>query len=262
MFFSSGDLSLEILGVFKLNRTNVSHETVSARSYDSISIRLSGCGHFETSGGSFDVENGDVLYLPGNEMYRQKTKGESVIAIHFINNSFGGRKRAEQVTPRQYLLVEKTIVSMYDEWSRKMQGYRYKCISMLYNVLYLIYCDNFESKIVGNDSRNYSKAIEYIHANYRSSSVRISGLAKMCAMSETYFRDGFSKIYGKSPLRYINDMRLEYAAQLLQRDFYTVCEVSEKSGFSDPKYFSRVFSKKYGCPPSLFSQSVMEEKWT
>ncbi|MBR5553870.1 MAG: helix-turn-helix transcriptional regulator [Clostridia bacterium] len=261
MFFSSEDLSLEILGVFKLNRTNLIHETVGARSYDSISIRLSGCGHFETSTDVFDVKSGDVLYLPGNEMYRQNTDGESVIAIHFINNSFNGRKKAEKVSPLQYSLVEKTIVSMYDEWNKKIHGYRYKCISMLYNVLYLIYSDSFENKIAENDNRKYSKAIEYIHANYRSSSVRISHLARMCTMSETYFREGFSKIFGKSPLRYINDMRLEYAVQLLQSDFFTVCEVSEKSGFSDPKYFSRIFSKKYGCPPSQFSQSAMFSKW-
>ena len=261
MFFSSEDLSLEILGVFKLNRTNVSHETFGTRSYDSISIRLSGCGHFETSDCAFDVKNGDVLYLPGNEMYRQNTDGETVIAVHFINNSFMGRKKAEKVAPHQYSLVEQTIVSMYDEWNRKMRGYRYKCISMLYNVLYLIYCDSLENKIAGDDNRKFSKAIEYIHASYRSPDIRISELAKMCAMSETYFRGEFFKMFGRSPLRYINDMRLEYAVQLLQSKFYTVCEVSEKSGFSDPKYFSRVFSKKYGCPPSQFSQSVMFSKW-
>ncbi|MBS6831448.1 MAG: helix-turn-helix transcriptional regulator [Clostridiales bacterium] len=42
---------------------------------------------------------------------------------------------------------------------------------------------------------------------------------------------------------------LKLAYSLLKSGEFTVAEVSEKSGFSDYNYFSRIFKRRYGISP-------------
>ena len=71
-------------------------------------------------------------------------------------------------------------------------------------------------------------------------------------MSDTYFRKLFYKVFNTTPLSYINSLRIERAKALLSELNSTVDQVAQKSGFSDAKYFSTVFKKFVGVPPSKY----------
>lgn len=97
------------------------------------------------------------------------------------------------------------------------------------------------------EALNSRAAVSYIHSHYRNEQMNVSELASMCAVSDTYFRKLFKEIHGVSPAQYIINLRLEYASQLLMSRLYTILEVSEKSGFNDVKYFSKLFKKTLRC---------------
>lgn len=88
VFFGENEIVLELLGVFKLERGQFLLKNAVNRNYDSISLRLNGRGHFKTSTDKLSVAKGDLLYIPKNESYSQRTTGETIIAIHFINYTF------------------------------------------------------------------------------------------------------------------------------------------------------------------------------
>lgn len=133
---------------------------------------------------------------------------------------------------------------------RKKQGYKYLCLSLFYKLLYFVNCAASERKLTSvTHETEISAAVEYIHLNYRHTGIAVSQLADMCAISDTYFRKIFKKIYNVSPQKYIMNLKLEYAYHLLASNLYTVAEVSQKSGFADPKYFCRVFKQYYNCSP-------------
>ena len=67
-------------------------------------------------------------------------------------------------------------------------------------------------------------------------------------MGESAFRAMFRKQYGKTPVAYMTELRLERARTLLATG-ETVESAAFKSGFNDPKYFARVVRKFYGCSP-------------
>ena len=83
MFFSETELSLEFLGIFKINRNKSEQKNLALRGYDSLSIRLDGIGIFNTESGTVKVSPGDVLYIPKNARFSQSTEGETILAIHF-----------------------------------------------------------------------------------------------------------------------------------------------------------------------------------
>lgn len=253
MFFSESDNSLELLGVFKIKRdghfSKISHE----RNYDIISVRLSGKCNFQTKERCFSSKKGDILYLPKTLEYSQETSGESIIAIHFINYSFKKDNNAELITLNNSEYAESIVRKMYDIWKEKKQGHKYKCTSLLYELLYFVNCQQYNNTIeLVTHNDKIKAAIDYIHANFRNNAVEVSYLAKMSGFSETYFRKLFKQIHLVSPNQYIINLRLEYASHLLGSQLYTVSEAGYKSGFNDIKYFIKLFKKHYGVTPKKY----------
>lgn len=257
MFFSNDQVSLDLLGVFRIRRNSVKRTSIENRNYDSISIRLSGCGHFVTENEKYSVKKGDLLYIPMTASYSQSTSGEGVIAIHFINYTANRSNKIEKITMSNTEEIENIILEMYRIWTEKKQGYKYKCTSLLYNILYMT--NNQNSVHSQNTSSSIKEAVNYIHTHFRNGDLSVSSLASMSAMSETYFRKIFKKTYSMSPSQYIINLRLEYSSQLLQSHLYSISEVSEKSGFNDVKYFSRIFKKTFGLSPSKYKFSDIEK---
>lgn len=259
MFFAQNEISFELLGVFKIKRGEFQLKSAVKRSYDSISLRLEGRGYFKTESRDLTVKKGDLLYSPKTAVYSQKTAGETLIAIHFINYTFVKGSRMEILSVEDAEYVEDILQWMYDIWKEKKQGYRHRCCALFYELLY--FCNRqAHEKRTGNEPMELQikKAADYIHGHFRTEQIEVAALAKMCAVSETYFRKLFQRYYAVSPKRYIIDLKLETAAQLLQSQLYTVTEVCERSGFTDPKYFARLFRSRFGCTPRQYIQKDIE----
>ena len=71
-------------------------------------------------------------------------------------------------------------------------------------------------------------------------------------ISPNYYRMIFKKITGLSPLEYLNRVRILRALELLQTTYLSVGEVADVVGIHDSNYFSRLFKKLMGCPPSYY----------
>jgi len=57
---------------------------------------------------------------------------------------------------------------------------------------------------------------------------------------------------GTSPERFLTQVRLEKAKQLLETEFLTVKEVMNQVGMSDASYFTRTFKAAYGVTPAKY----------
>ncbi len=258
MFFLKDDISITFLSILKLSRNSSKHESIS-RCYDSISIRLSGSCKFTSGNKEYKIKQGDLLYIPQNVNYIQETTEETIFAIHFLSNTAPSRK-IELIHIDDFDKIVDIFKSMYKLCNEKPQGYRYECTAMLYHLFYIVR-NEIQDDIINSVDVNgrITKATDYIHSNYRSKNISVAELAKMSAVSDVYFRSLFKKIYLVSPNKYITLLRLEYAAQLLQSKLYTISEVSEKAGYSNVKYFERLFKKHYGQTPGEYKKTDIEK---
>lgn len=253
MFFKENAISIELLGIFKIGRKKYVNIKSHARSYDTLSVRLSGSCQFKTQKDNFSVSRGKLLYLPKNVEYQQMSEDETLIAIHFINYSSDTLGKAEVIEVDDVEYVEGLIKQMYDVWKGMNVGYQYKCTSLFYELMFYLRCREHEGAIGAiTDESKIKKALDIIHSSYRKEEIEISTLAESCALSEAYFRKLFKKIHGVSPIQYIIDLKLDFASHLLQSGLYTVGETAQRSGFSDPKYFSRIFKAHFGLSPKEY----------
>ena len=75
--------------------------------------------------------------------------------------------------------------------------------------------------------------------------------------SSTTLNRLFQKKIGRSPGQYLLEYRLQQSEKLLQMGM-TVKQTALSCGFEDPFYYSRVFRKHYGMPPSDYRLQFAE----
>ena len=78
----------------------------------------------------------------------------------------------------------------------------------------------------------------------------ISDLARMCFISESYFRASFKRFTGGlSATEYRNRLRIAKAQELIDSSLWTTALIAEKLGFYDVSHFYRVYKKVNGTLP-------------
>jgi two-component system, response regulator YesN len=79
-------------------------------------------------------------------------------------------------------------------------------------------------------------------------------IAKMVNMSNSYFSQCFKDIVGQTYTEYLRDIRMERAKEYLRNTSKTIQWIAEQVGFTDEKYFSRLFREQVGLLPSQYRQ--------
>ena len=80
--------------------------------------------------------------------------------------------------------------------------------------------------------------------------LRIGQTLTKAGLSRDHLRRRFLAETGRTPARWLTELRIEHARVLLGTGAYGVAQVAELTGFSDPFHFSRVFRRLIGKPPS------------
>ena len=93
--------------------------------------------------------------------------------------------------------------------------------------------------------------LTYIEKHY-SEKTSQSALAALCHLSPDYFTHLFGKTVGKTPLDYINAVRVNAAMILLLTTQFSIAEIAHRTGFAQGKYFAHVFRTLLGQTPTAF----------
>nr|NNM89336.1 helix-turn-helix transcriptional regulator [Bacilli bacterium] len=102
-------------------------------------------------------------------------------------------------------------------------------------------------------------ALDYIGKHYQEK-IRLKDLAEQLAVSEGHMSRLFKQMTQKTIIEFINDLRVNEAAKLLQSTDKSVVEISNEVGFEDPSYFNRVFRMIKKCSPSQFRRLFEPKK--
>ena len=94
--------------------------------------------------------------------------------------------------------------------------------------------------------------MDMIHSDFLKRDFSLSELAAICKMGESYFQKLFKEIYGISPKKYIIQLKINHACDLLRLERYTVTQIAELCNFSDVYFFSRQFKEYMGITPTQF----------
>jgi len=108
---------------------------------------------------------------------------------------------------------------------------------------------DYEERKTGN--RYVDFMIQTIHDKYPTR-LTLNDISEQCQMSCTYLNVKFKNETGYTFNDYLNRYRIKKAVDLLRENNYKIYEIAEMVGFSDYKYFIKVFKKYVGCSPARF----------
>ncbi len=108
--------------------------------------------------------------------------------------------------------------------------------------------------VVSKEDQEWLENFEaYIQKNISSDMLSIPTLASDFAMSESTLLRQLKRLTGLSPVKYLQEMRLNKARQLLaNRTYGSIAKVAAEVGYSDTRSFSRSFKGRFGKLPSDF----------
>lgn len=245
-------LNFEILDIIKIKRNQLELETKNKETYV-LSCRICGSGTLYDKNRTFTFEKGDILYIPADASYTQKTDGEELIAFHL-----GCKGKASDKIQTFSISDKKEICRLFTEaekaWKSKKENYIYKCMSYLYSIL----------SYIGGDMLPYSeslpkaieKSIHYLDLHIFDTDLSLNEVCRKSFVSRVYFNRVFKKAYEMTPVTYINSIRIKRAAELIKTDGYTNSEIAELCGFNDIKYFYTVFKKYTGKTCREYKNSI------
>lgn len=94
------------------------------------------------------------------------------------------------------------------------------------------------------------KVNKVLAKHYANANFEIPKLSQALHMSQSQAYRKIKALTGKSIVAYLRDYRLQKAMVLLQNSEKTVSDIAYEVGFTDPAYFSRLFSEAFGQAPS------------
>jgi transcriptional regulator GlxA family with amidase domain len=95
----------------------------------------------------------------------------------------------------------------------------------------------------------------WLNQNFNKS-FQLYDLSKKFDMSKRNFDRRFKAATGKSPLQYLQEIRIANARDLLKNSNLNILEASQRVGYQDTAHFSALFREFTGMTPSAFRKSV------
>jgi len=106
------------------------------------------------------------------------------------------------------------------------------------------------------DEKLLAKITQIIEEHLDDSDLNVQKLSDLSGINTKQIYRRIKLLTGHTAVDYIKSIRLKKAAMLLSQQKFSIGEVMYMVGFSNPSYFSKCFSEKYGKTPKQYLEGV------
>lgn len=170
----------------------------------------------------------------------------------------------------EYLLFEENDSDDYGTMSacmrempvlrqKAMRGYEWEVMSHLNRIWRVVFrrCEEFPMetrRILQEDKQVQREMVSYIFSHY-TEPLTLEEIAASGKVSRSKCCVIFKKFLGESPIDFVNSYRLEKSCLELRNTRHSITEIALRCGFNHSSYFTKLFTRKYGCTPSRFRKT-------
>lgn len=261
-----------------VNRAVETFELIEHRhDFVELTYVFEGSGVHYINGESIAVSRGDVFFLPigVSHVFRPSTPKKDrqlivyncVLDLKFMAALLEAFPESADIlsmfsgTSATWLQTRDTgeflplFMELHREYAGKPPGYRSLLTALVVRIFIELYRrTNKESEAVGAWSP-VQQAIAHMTAHYRSKELTLEKLAELSKLSSRQFSRIFQKQTGMSFLAYLHHLRIEAACRLLKNSSDTISSIASSVGYTDMKFFHRLFKRTTGITPGQYRAS-------
>ncbi|MBQ9069874.1 MAG: helix-turn-helix transcriptional regulator [Clostridia bacterium] len=228
-----------------------------------------------------DASVGDFLYVPHGLVYRaDATDGYASIRGMIFDASIIEANMVSYETEILYMfyvqsenkikifkeghpihsILSRCMSDSYEEYLAKDVCYKLPIRANIYlsmTALLRNYCTvkNESERIVYHNVLRLRPVINYISEHF-SEKIYVEKLADIIMVSPDYFTKMFKDSIGKTPVDYINGLRVNRSMKLLIETDKSIADISEDIGFCNANYFHKIFKQYMEVSPLAYRKSA------
>jgi len=216
---------------------------------------IKGNARYTIDGSVYELGPGDLLFLTDGVEKEAVTYPKKLMQCFSVNFSAlypSAKFRPPSFPQVNHIGIRRDLIDLFREltasWSERQEGYVMKSRALLMLILnrlreILLY------KTDTADDYRINKITRYITMHY-SDKLTVKGLAELVNLNKAYLGYLFKQQTGVSIYKYIRQIRVQNAENMLLSGNYKVQEVAEQCGFSDAIHFYKLFREIRGYAPS------------
>lgn len=222
-----------------------------------------GKGFFSLNGGEKrTVTKGQILIIPPNTPHCYGSLADTPWSIYWMHLS--GKSVSDLFSSSDYnsmivdipLPSQAKFIELFEEVYINLE-YNLNLQSPVYlskiveHIIGLIYDSFNKSSYPTKTNSTVEVAISYMSQHLREN-ITLDDLCKNTGFSRPHLNNIFKKATGFSPVTYFLHLKIRSCCKYLDFTDLSIKEISDKFGFSDPYYFSRLFKKVMGESPRKY----------
>ncbi len=282
-FYSRKDY-IEKFGIpFRVHFFSQRLEIMHFHDFDELVIILCGSGIHRTATMDTPVSAGDVFLIRGGEHHLYVNNQHlQLVNVMFDSSSLKldwqklndipgfktlfetepelrertGFQGKLTITSDQLNDVRKILQKIQQEMDERHPSWEIMSLTLLQELfITLARSYSFSGQKQSRRMFNLARMIQFIEKNY-SSDISRDQIMYAGNVSNAVGSRIFKEFLGKSPVEYLNFIRIQHAVELLKNGQESVASVARLCGFRDSNYFSSCFKKSTGYSPRQF------KRWT
>ena len=244
-----------------------------AHDFVEFSIVTSGAINYNIEGADYRLQKYDVLISnPGAQhqalIDENTVSTELHIGIANLNIDRTSRNYMRALDGAPILSVKKyqdellkCCNEIAKEQHQRQLGHSFILKSLVMKLIIILYREMDEcssppfhqvSQLISSDKKVMVQSLIDYMSHYYMNDLTLEYLSQIMYISSAYISKIFKEETGFSPIQYLIQIRLEKSKKLLSSPTASIKQVAKTVGYDDPYYFSKLFKKYYGIPPSTY----------
>jgi len=222
-----------------------------------------GSGWVEADQKRFRIARNTYFIIPRGTPHKYGASEKEPWSIYWLH--FAGEKavllldipaRPREIDPTALARNSDRIMLFNEIYGNLERGYstenlEYSSICLWHMLGSFRYLSQFQTVMQVRHQDIIEATVEYMNENL-GSSLSVKDLADRASLSQSHFSLLFRRKTGQTPLDFYTHLRLQHACRLLEFSDLHIKEIASELGFDDPYYFSRLFHKVMGQPPTRY----------
>ena len=219
---------------------------------------------------AYEMVPGDILFIGSGVLHRAEPEDCLYECVVFDPNLLGrrlqehalpllsGEREIRAFFPAAEREIQETVTQLCTQMEQRQPHYQLAVHGALARLLYLLYAgDHIHSPERagrgGHQAEIVARVVRYIDENYREK-ITLQTMADRAAVHEKYLCRIFKEFTGRTPIDYVNQLRIDQACIDLTLHHKNVTEAALDVGFTDVSYFTKLFNRTKGVTPREYAR--------